>query len=348
MEVEFLSHMKYNLFTSKEEWDEWHQQLHHLWRYFNLPLPTNTSKGHALRHSSLHLPLHLPSPPASNHASPPYVQATPPNLSSSAYNPPSLPHLAPYQDSPTNSIPDLDLGYPGRKRSSDESSHEPPPKRGGGYDPYSAQRMTPQYMPPIDSYASGSKQLPNLAVPKLPMPTPHSVQANSTPSRTPGSSARPSANSLPPFQWPGSGGSQSMALPHPGLHVTASSAYDRSSRRSTPLAHTPTHGSPVAPTFPSSASHSTSYSQMSPSYFLRQRTSPYRPVRNISTLLVPPPSGQLQNPPQQVSYDQMAWQPLGKSLHDRRTGRVPYMHREAWPLTDQVEGWPFHYPAPMQ
>jgi hypothetical protein len=64
MEVEFLSNMKYALFTSAEEWNQWQNRLGRFASFFDRasrPMPQ--------------LPHTLPSPPVSNHASPPYYGA---------------------------------------------------------------------------------------------------------------------------------------------------------------------------------------------------------------------------------------------------------------------------------
>jgi len=62
----------------------------------------------------------------------------------------------------------------------------------------------------------------------------------------------------------------------------------------------------------------------SPSYYLRQRNSPYGPVRHVNTLLYPPPSAFLQqyHLPASVLPNQMHYRPLGKRA-EYRTGIVP-------------------------
>ena len=62
----------------------------------------------------------------------------------------------------------------------------------------------------------------------------------------------------------------------------------------------------------------------SPSIYLQQRNSPYRPVRHVNTLLYPPPSAFLQqyHLPNPVLPNQMHYQPLGKR-NEYRTGIVP-------------------------
>ncbi|GAB1321074.1 hypothetical protein MFIFM68171_11284 [Madurella fahalii] len=62
----------------------------------------------------------------------------------------------------------------------------------------------------------------------------------------------------------------------------------------------------------------------SPSVYLQQRNSPYRPVRHVSTLLYPPPSAFLEqyHLPNPVLPNQMHYQPLGKR-NEYRTGILP-------------------------
>ena len=62
----------------------------------------------------------------------------------------------------------------------------------------------------------------------------------------------------------------------------------------------------------------------SPSIYLQQRNSPYRPVRHVNTLLYPPPSAFLQqyHLANSVPPTQMHYQPLGRR-NEVRTGIVP-------------------------
>jgi hypothetical protein len=62
----------------------------------------------------------------------------------------------------------------------------------------------------------------------------------------------------------------------------------------------------------------------SPSIYLQQRNSPYKPVRHVNTLLYPPPSAFLQHYhlPNAVLPNQMHYRPLGKRS-EHRTGIVP-------------------------
>ena len=58
----------------------------------------------------------------------------------------------------------------------------------------------------------------------------------------------------------------------------------------------------------------------SPSIYLQQRASPYKPVRRVNTLLYPPPSMPLSE--YHLGSSQMHYQPLGRR-NDLRSGIVP-------------------------
>ncbi|EFW99789.1 cyclin-related 2 [Grosmannia clavigera kw1407] len=83
--------------------------------------------------------------------------------------------------------------------------------------------------------------------------------------------------------------------------------------------------SPLTDSFPHMASAHTPISH-SPSIYLQQRASPYRPIRNVHMLLNPPPSSSLQeyqaNGALLIPPTQMYYQPLGRR-NDLRSGIVP-------------------------
>jgi hypothetical protein len=287
MEVEFLSNMKYALFTSAEEWNQWQNRLGRFASFFDRasrPMPQ--------------LPHTLPSPPVSNHASPPYYGATHPVTPSFPQYPSSL-----------GPLPDL-ASHISRKRSLDTYT-EPP-----------AKRATPAY--PTSTQAQ-SHYIPRVTLPSLPLPQP-SQHLQQLPQ-------------LPPLNY--SQRPMNNATQHPTSWSTAPSIPAAVSHASTPLGMTSVpqsvvqsrHQSP----FPTSAAGSPTdghyqpagqahVSQLSPSYFLAQRNSPYRPVRGVSTLLVPPPSRAMQQP-QNVQREQMHYQPLGRP-QERQQGRLPYIESQ--------------------
>lgn len=354
MEVEFLSHMKYNLYTPKEEWTRWHAQLQHLWRYFNQPVAEYgnvAARPNSLRPPNLRIPTHLPSPPASTSISPPYTVSTSPGLG--PYHQPygSYPQLPPPQASPSSSlIPDYDHAMAHRKRNVVDPVPEPPAKRPHLYDPHPTARGYAQNVQPPPAASFGRQS--TLQMPHLPLPASQPVQnQNMSSTLTPISSSRTPQQPLPPFKWVDPSSSSSpFAMPQQNVQLGIPEVVERTSRRHTPYhTATPTNLSPGPSTIPSAAAHTASQNQLSPSFFLTQRHSPYKPVRRINTLLVPPSSDQMHHVPQEVSYEQMRWQPLGKPTNERRTGRVPYLHREAWPSTYQVDQWPPSlFPGDMQ
>jgi len=83
--------------------------------------------------------------------------------------------------------------------------------------------------------------------------------------------------------------------------------------------------------------------RLSPSYFLTNRSSPYRPVRGVNTLLIPPPSASMQNVARNIPSEQMYYQPLSKAAAERRTGPVPYYQPEGWQQSNTSTPVPLQY-----
>ena len=371
MEVEFLSHLRYNLYTSKDQWLDWHATLAKYFSYLEqLSLQYNastfSSAGDSRRPSTVFYT--LPSPPNSETTSPLYRRA----VSSQGHaftNRPSLPPSV----SSAQAVHGPNLSTD-RKRSYEESYHEPPAKRPSTY--ASHPTMHPAIMHPAQYHPVPPQSatfmpnlptnLPSLPHPNLQMPPMllhqqqqqhHSQYSLQQPNvaylPTPLSTYNTSnAGYLPPMMnWPQSAMSSippsSASTPNglAHLHIFTNGLSDSQSRQATPTSARVT-GSGTA--YPSTGSHTASHtatpSQLSPSYWLTKRNSPYRPVRGIHTLLNPPPSASMNPDAQNISYEQMRWQPLGKNVEER-PGRVPYMHREAWPQTNQYQHWGnTHYP----
>lgn len=358
MEVEFLSHMKYNLYTTKEEWEQWHKQLSSLWRFFNTRIDNVSPSRPTVMRPTLQIPRGLPSPPGSTLASSPYAQTNSPALPLGVNTPQSLPQVTLPQHLTAFQPPALDASssMPPRKRSWDESAVmsavEPPYKRVFNTDSYASSRtLTPTYtFPPQlpghkDSYASSRTMTPTHAFPpQLPsLPVPHSSLAQSMPQAyssplAPVSSARSATNTLPGFNWPPQGSVLTPRTQQSGLQTSPNALAERGPHSTMQYDSLSSRPSPTAANFSSAAAHTSIQHQQSPSYFLHQRSSPYKPVRDIRTLLGPASSGHLQSRPQQVPQDHMYWQPLGRH-NERQTGRVPYLHREAWPESNQFQGW---------
>jgi hypothetical protein len=337
MEVEFLSNMKYCLFTSAEDWAKWQTLLGRYAAFFD------QATREPLRHHlapilpaapSLHLPLALPSPPVSNQASPPYSQDSirrPLQLGAQRAH-----GLTPTQ-SPMPYVPLSNFSLPGsRKRSRDDYAAEPLAKRvASGLQDYAS---------PHASFPSHNQRvtLPSLAIPA----NTGTVSQSSLPT--------PKGHQLAPLNVP----ARAMAMVYP---TSASQPHTHAGATAGPFSqsqthsqhgsrqHSPFHGSAVgSPTGPNPSSTTVLQppAQVSPSYFLQQRNSPYRPIRNVSTLLYPPPSTALQHTPQKLEFNQMSYQPLSKSTQQRQTGHLPYVSQNVWldgnhqPAMTPVHQWP--------
>lgn len=338
MEVEFLSNMRYSLFTSQKEWKEWHVTLGNFGTFFDRAsrMPSESARSPIGPPTpSLQIPpALLPSPPTSLHTSPPVMTHYSPNRSQYSNTPMLHPQANSTAVSPIGPLPEL--GPITRKRSYDQSL-EPPPKRqaqGFTQPPSSNGIMIPSLQTPHDRRLEGSGNMPRLPpLPTLSIPPP---QNSHVPIQLAGGPQLPRTMSMvypPPVQW-----SQPYSLPSTSApaHTTTNTptAGDRS-RQVSPFPTSSASSSPVSATFPSS-----NQNRLSPSFFLSQRQSPYRPVRSVTTLLVPPPSSSMHNPARHIAFDQMQYQPLGRPINERRVGPLPYMHHEAWPETNQFNQLP--------
>jgi hypothetical protein len=337
MEVEFLSNMRYNLYVSEEEWKRWHSKLARFSIYF-----AKASKAPIVEVSKLAPPItplsqvfsyKLPSPPSPARHGPvlPTYQPSLPNPMAVA------PHLS---HSPARHYYESDHNLGGRKRSLDVLSDMPAAKRFMPTTPSSHSPAIPSpaslrvYTP--SSNTSGSTPADNSSnispIPRLPMPNVAS-----------GPSVQNSRHHLPlaAVQVPPS---RAMSMVYP----TAPNTW---SQPVTPVGTTPPtninlYANPIptlgelsrsqyasANASPSSAGYgpATPTRQLSPSFFLTNRNSPYRPVRSVNTLLIPPPSASLHNSSRNIGPDQIRYQPLGKAQMETKAGVVPYVHHDTWP-----------------
>ena len=330
--------MRYSLFTSDKQWKEWHTKLGKFAAYIEAASRPQPERLQAPIRGpptpTVLFPPNLPSPPGSNHASPPF-QAT------------NSPHRAAYSKTPPNlsngPLPELDLRN-GRKRSIEESAYEPHPKRlsrsfpqsytaTSNSSPATSTGLTPVSMS-IESTGTPTGYLPfngpRLELPRLSVP-----QQNCSSN---GSAMVRPAHQLPPIQHAGRTTPQSVypppvSWPTPASVSTSSgpasrpkiftsgATFDFHSRQQSPYLTSAT-ASPNSAIFPSSATQTQPPNQLSPSYFLFQRNSPYRPVRQVNTLLQHPPSRSVQNPPA-IAHESMHYQPLGKSINERKVGVLP-------------------------
>ena len=341
MEVEFLSNMRYSLFTTDTEWRQWHVKLGRFWEYFEKASRTPSEvfpRSWGPPTPSLNLSPPLPSPPTSTNASPPFLNTYSPSNTGYAQSISMPSYLAPSIPPPSGMMPEVDLRPTARKRLYDDHSLEPPPKRvtrSTTASVCSSTTLTPGTVPGI------TPNLPRLPVPNLSITTNHSTNnyAGPHPAHLPLPGGRAMSIAFPGLNnWAQTNGAPpSVGPPTLNPHAHAVSPYGDANRsqRQSPYPIISANSSPNSASFPQS---SLSHTHVSPSVVLMQRSSPYRPVRNVNTLLVPPPPASMYNQPQHIGYDQMHYQPLGKT--ERKTGVVPYMHHEAWPQLHQIPQWP--------
>ena len=344
MEVEFLSNVRYNLFVSKEEWERWHVKLGKFADYFDLGsslpmenelvsttptlqispslMPNYVSNGQPVSPASK-----LPSPSATGHHLFPLENWT--SASHHGYYP---------ARSPPRQLPEAEMFHSNRKRSWDESVDAHPAKRvavSSSYStPVSSAVSSIPVLPPVltpvsaaPSAAPGSNSAPRLPrpnfqatsaiLPGVPAEVSHSSlmagRALSSIYNTPAtwSQPLPSTSSVAPASSALYAGS--VTLPDPG-------------RRQSPF---PVSAGTISPALSAYSVHP-SQTHLSPSFFLTNRNSPYRPVRTVNTLLIPPPSASL-HPSRNLPLEQMHYQPLSKVVSERKTGVLPYLHLDAWP-----------------
>ncbi|KPI38593.1 uncharacterized protein AB675_4264 [Cyphellophora attinorum] len=322
MEVEFLSNMRYDLYVSAEEW--------------SIPItPTVPTSPHT-----------LPSPRSSHStstASKAYAGLPNPML-----NAPQL-QISPSRGPRYGSADILDS----RKRSLDLTGDEPSAKRLHYSSRLKHENGSPHYLPPrpnqpaASSMAASSRNvqssmngtLPRLPMPRLPLSVSTSTAADNhlAPLQLPG--PRAMMNTYPPATMASWSNPVTPSVQADSFHQSIPSLGDLSrtqhvinSARTSPNGYTA-----VTPVHQGS----------SPSYFLTNRQSPYRPVRHVNTLLHPPPNAAMQPQARVVSHDQIYYQPLSKVDFERRTGPVPYHQSEGYyqsqantPLTQK---YPYHY-----
>lgn len=376
MEVEFLSNMRYALLASSEQWDEWLEKLssYHAFceRVANAPSPMVKVESSPT--------LLIPSPTAGKGCSPvhspasyqPAQQISRTAQGSAHYSPPSVPpNATTYSDAippPFNLKPEPGSDH-GRKRSWewDEHSVEPPSKkaylsRSAATAPKPApdarrlpvpnltlntgsQAAASQTSYPVGNYPVGQAQAAPYTV-SLP-PLDPGIRAMSTvyaPATT--TSWAP----VPALTNPGPAQPQNVALPTALVTPTtqypsvSNATYGTPSKRLSPTntltpaaaynTSSPLHEYPQNSGFHTPISHS-------PSIYLQQRNSPYKPIRHVRTLLNPPPPSSLQGfqlpaiPPSQMHY-----QPIGRR-NDQRTGIVPeYRTNDVYGGSSQYGGNP--------
>ncbi|KAI5920475.1 hypothetical protein F4810DRAFT_414379 [Camillea tinctor] len=327
MEVEFLSNMRYGLLTSKEQWQDWLKKLACYHEYCARakieerarqaqPAPVTLSPTGGRFTSPLPSPTNV-IPSTVQIPTPALAAAYSPSAAIQSQNWPSNYHPTP-SVSPLSAKPSL--GYPlVRKRSLEGcDSVEPAAKR------LPRQPTMTIVQPNRQATASESVRLP---VPHLTLDT---SQTTPAPAYPPTSFSSQPVVSLPPLgagvramstvypatttSWAPQGPILATCGPQTPSYVMPSN-FGTPTKRHSPSGMAAFGSSPLAEPF---ATH-TPVSN-SPSVYLQQRASPYKPVRRVNTLLNPPPSIPLSE--YHLGSSQMHYQPLGRR-NDLRSGIVP-------------------------
>jgi hypothetical protein len=341
MEVEFLSNMRYELYASAEEWSEWKSQLGRFAAFYQkakiLAEESRSNRVSPITPVSQSFPQKLPSPPSTHHSVGSYATSTTLNGSY-----PVLPNPV----SSVQSLPQSPLRYQvdrassslERKRSADFSSEMPAAKRQlfsthqpaqSGFVPntFPYPSSSLRFSPSENGSNSGSASHPGLQdISRLEIPR---ASSSYPPTESQGLSTLAHSTRAMAGIFPSSTSSYSQpvtpisAVPQNLYQLPIPNLGDSSRAFSN---YPSTHPSP-------SNGHTTMPSilpGLSPSYFLTNRASPYRPVRHVDTLLYPPPSTALQMPDRNLTYDQMHYQPLSKTTTERRSGPLPFFQAEGW------------------
>lgn len=370
MEVEFLSNMRYNLLASKAEWEDWLVKLASFHEYYERASRLSLSPIHAPSPSTNPFSSPLPSPTTTMLPSMPESVMVTPSSSVS-----SLPWPAYHNAvSPLAAKPTMNLPTASRKRSNEEDHSEHP-----------AKRVAPPRLGPVGTgmTARPNSQAESARLPGPPLTLMTNQQPNALPLyATPGFSTpvnpvdgAPSMVSLPPLQL----GVRAMSTVYqPPVTMVQQQQQQQMPVTAANLTPTAYHGAPVpsqAPmgfntpnkhhnltpyaSFPmvdpfgpgsgmhTPMAHTPTANSNSPIAYLQQRTSPYRPIRHVNTLLHPAPSASLDQYHLSVPVQptQMHYQQLGRR-NDLRTGVVPEFvlyNRGQHPVVSQ--GTPQgHYP----
>ncbi|RMZ77728.1 hypothetical protein DV738_g4272, partial [Chaetothyriales sp. CBS 135597] len=328
MEVEFLSNMRYELYASESQWYEWKEMLGRLGAFYEKASVLPHTDAQPITPTTQSFAHRLPSPPSTHGNSSMKMSVANytamPNPASTAPKLPRSP-LRQRQTAGSDSTP--------RKRSLDASEARPAKRMHyqGSDIPFQTNNLpAPQsYVPPVTHalpapYYSSSSSNPagmNPEALRLPVPRlPGQISENQLAPLNVPPVSRAMGSVFPPA-------TAAYSQPITPLSTTSSGLYPTQipNLGLYPASHNnngmPSHTSPTAygtstPTLPG----------LSPSHFLGNRQSPYRPVRNVNTLLIPPPSAALQNSVRNIAAEQIRYQPLGKASHEYRSGPVPHLH----------------------
>ncbi|KXG48647.1 uncharacterized protein PGRI_025170 [Penicillium griseofulvum] len=335
MEVEFLSNIRYDLFSSEDEWSRWHTKLGLFGDYFNQasilpvePVPMLRVSPPCVQSQS---PSKLPSPGTD------VFRSQAPNW----YMPPNgMPYSLPPQQ-PQHMVGEVAIGG-SRKRSRDENDELHPTKRVALSTATSAPSMTVPVaamntmptLPPVLTPTSAPVAPMNISRLPLPHHPPPLTTSYSAPQTLPPTATSHLPAIMPPIYNRPANWQQMPPLSVPPM---PSSMYSNPSLPEIGRHHQSPFGVSSATVSPAGSAYSvhTPQTHLSPSFFLANRNSPYRPVRSVNTLLIPPPSSSIQQQ-RNVPFDHMHYQPLGKGNTSRKTGLLPYIQPDAWSQASYV------------
>jgi hypothetical protein len=329
MEVEFLSNIRYDLFSSEAEWSRWNTKLGLFADYFNQAsmLPVET--------------------PTMLRVSPPRVQSQSPSSKLPSPVTDFRPQPQPNWYMPLNGLPPYslppqplsgDISSGSRKRSRDDNEELHPTKRTAMTSATFAPSMTIPVtsmnamptLPPVLTPTSAPVAPMASNISRLPPPhhSAHLPNAYSTPQTLPPAAPSHLPAIMPPIYNRPQNWQQMPPLSVPPMQ---SGIYNAPSLSDLGRHHQGSFGVSSATVSPAVSAYSVHTPQAhlsSPSFFLANRNSPYRPVCSVNTLLIPPPSSSLQQQ-RSVPFDHMHYQPLGKGS-TRKTGLLPYIQPDAW------------------
>ncbi|CAK7272981.1 hypothetical protein SEPCBS119000_005410 [Sporothrix epigloea] len=189
-------------------------------------------------------------------------------------------------------------------------------------------------------YPSTSTSNAALTMPPLLTPTTFAIQSSVLPTSGPATSAATTApvagNSTTLYSNQQTFGTPTKRLsPIHAITPSTSSMYTAAAVNSSPLAESFPH---MAGSIHTPLAHS-------PSVYLQQRFSPYRPIRNVHMLLNPPPTSSLHDyqslGPILIPPTQMYYNPLGRP-NDLRSGIVPEFQGVQLPYRHNLSRTPTH------
>lgn len=347
MEVEFLSNLRYNLLASKEEWEAWLTKLACFHEYYERAQRQPASPLHMATAAAM-----FQSPTSSPKANmlpvvpdlPPYTPTTAKTFS------PTSTHSQDWAAYQANAVSPL-ASKPvrlaaSRKRSPEYDAADHPAKRqmppqmapgmvsGAGVRPAPGMDtrqpapqlsiVTSQAQPAAGQYVAGYPPSSSMPLPPLQL----GVRAMSTVYQQPASAVMPQQPAPPAPQ------QQMMATSTmaPGYPTSATAVHPpvnlgTPSKRRSPGTMVQYASSPMAEVYGTGSAMHTPLALTplanSPSIYLQQRSSPYKPIRHVNRLLHPASASldqyHLSVP---IHPNQIHYQPLGRR-NDVRTGVVP-------------------------